>query len=674
MVWAARLDESVRRDLLSARADIPGAFAENVLNRLKAGEEVPAEELAAYLPRNWAEAELLERRGPEAVLGAIGAVVEKTLQGDRSARVSWKFSRSPEAETLSNKTGLNIQPGVVHSISSSSIQHALNHHGNPAAEAARGQIALENSDFLLIPEIVKPENSPEYIGKNALGLDVIRYKKSFDGVTVYVLEEVRVKTREFAFQTMWKKKAAPFSLTSETLRGRTPTSFTERPADSATSPAQVKPEKTWSGKERAGGAGTDKAGSGANEPWAESGKGRTLYHEENMARGLEAMNRVIAERADALNAMYRPDVGGISFYWGTPGTEAKGYHDGGGVAHIIAARNFEGQDGETVARELVNVLADGKAEEPYGPANGLRRNITHNGHTAVLSLYRSGDKQTWLLTGWKDEVPNAQEGIYNPQGYTPQPSGSREEAVGTSSEKDINPFCSNDKLLFADSVNNRSTFDPHDPRILYHEGEEARAARARAIMEMPAQEVKPGEPLNKEGAESLARSFGKMENKSDGRIAELPVNTIGKILRHKGFDVSTILADIPGLYENALYGWPEELSHAKGKPEHSSIEGFRHYVNKFSDSSGEYFIRFAVQEKKGRQGKTGDSQIHSTIISEISVYRKNKGDAREQVGIINPLSPDASPFVDKKLQNFFNSVKSDLAINSRHRGEYGRGR
>ena len=203
--------------------------------------------------------------------------------------------------------------------------------------------------------------------------------------------------------------------------------------------------------------GKDAKGDGSTTRLFQPADISSLTPEENISRGREAMDKVIAEQTDVLDAMYRPEVGGISFYWGKPGKESKKYGDGHGVSHLIARRGLEGEDGEAAARNMVDVLASGEIGEAYGPEKALRRNVTYAGHTAVLSLYKFGEKETWLLTGWKDypidgpgtknEAPNAQEGIYNPQGYTPHPSGSRDGVAGAS-ENNIAPSGVDGKPLF----------------------------------------------------------------------------------------------------------------------------------------------------------------------------------------------------------------------------------
>ena len=128
----------------------------------------------------------------------------------------------------------------------------------------------------------------------------------------------------------------------------------------------------------------------------------------NLQLGNEAMNKVISEHTDVVNAMFRDDLGSISFLWGEKGTGNKLKH-GWGIAHLIARRNQQGYNGEAIARKMVDVIARGTITRRYGQnvPNGERVDINHDGHTAILSLYRDGNKFTWLLTGFKDEIPGA---------------------------------------------------------------------------------------------------------------------------------------------------------------------------------------------------------------------------------------------------------------------------
>lgn len=109
--------------------------------------------------------------------------------------------------------------------------------------------------------------------------------------------------------------------------------------------------------------------------------------EENIRHGIEAMNVVRNSHTDVQHAMYRNDIGWISFPWGTPGqappadlkkwwdslsseTERRAapYKSGYGVSHIIAKRDWEGkhikallgQKGKDFVMSLVEVIARGK--------------------------------------------------------------------------------------------------------------------------------------------------------------------------------------------------------------------------------------------------------------------------------------------------------------------------
>ncbi|MDR2696775.1 MAG: hypothetical protein LBC79_10420 [Deltaproteobacteria bacterium] len=167
-----------------------------------------------------------------------------------------------------------------------------------------------------------------------------------------------------------------------------------------------------------------------------------LSPEENAARGLEAMNRAIAGKTDVLDAMRRDDVGGISFYWGQPG-RGKKLKDGEGVAHIVA------KHGEDVARKMPEVIAYGTIVQEQTAPRGTRVLIAHDGHTAVLSLYKFGNRETWLLTGWDEgaSVPGVASGASTSTGNDVLPPGGR--AVTPSEiNQNIRPLGTNGKPLF----------------------------------------------------------------------------------------------------------------------------------------------------------------------------------------------------------------------------------
>lgn len=146
--------------------------------------------------------------------------------------------------------------------------------------------------------------------------------------------------------------------------------------------------------------------------------------EANILRGEDNMRRSITEKVDVLDAMERDDLGSVSFIWGKPGNPSKNYEGGYGVSHIIEKRYAEGADGQAVAQAMVETIASGEKVREWGPEEGKRAEIRHGNHTAILSLHRDGTRQTWLLTGWKEEGPNASGEVYDSARAT-QPGPSR---------------------------------------------------------------------------------------------------------------------------------------------------------------------------------------------------------------------------------------------------------
>lgn len=123
---------------------------------------------------------------------------------------------------------------------------------------------------------------------------------------------------------------------------------------------------------------------------------------ENEQRGRAAAEQVLTTRQDAPNAMWRDDLGAISFNYGEPGTPQKQYRDGWGLSHIVARRDLESANGRAYAVEtLPRVLAHGRLQKLRGPSNARRADIVYQGHLAVLSLYRHGQRETWVLTGYE---------------------------------------------------------------------------------------------------------------------------------------------------------------------------------------------------------------------------------------------------------------------------------
>ena len=149
---------------------------------------------------------------------------------------------------------------------------------------------------------------------------------------------------------------------------------------------------------------------------------------DEYARGLQAAKDALLNKRDVADAVTHSELGPITIGYGAPGTLRRDYRDGHGLSHIIARRTIEGENpAETIVR-VVDVLANGKPGQRYGPKNNERTDITLGDYKAVVSLARFGKKETWLLTGFK-HLPGAQRVSVNPLSYAPEVSGIPQRVV-----------------------------------------------------------------------------------------------------------------------------------------------------------------------------------------------------------------------------------------------------
>ena len=106
-------------------------------------------------------------------------------------------------KVLKAKTDIDLT-GYTRVIDKSGINHTIKNHGNEKKEQSRGQIAITNEDFELIPEIIKSENVI-YSGKNDLGKDCLLYEAHI-GSLIFYIEEIRTGRKQLCLQTMYKRK------------------------------------------------------------------------------------------------------------------------------------------------------------------------------------------------------------------------------------------------------------------------------------------------------------------------------------------------------------------------------------------------------------------------------------------------------------------------------------
>jgi isoleucyl-tRNA synthetase len=130
----------------------------------------------------------------------------------------------------------------------------------------------------------------------------------------------------------------------------------------------------------------------------------------NIQSGIWNLQKVITQQTDVIAAMHRfdlEDVNEVTFVWGAPGSADNNFKGGHGISHIIAKRDAEAGNGLDVAIKLIEVIAKGELHKAVAAKQTVH--ITYEEYEAVLSKNRFGKKETWLLTGWKINKPDADE-------------------------------------------------------------------------------------------------------------------------------------------------------------------------------------------------------------------------------------------------------------------------
>lgn len=158
-------------------------------------------------------------------------------------------------------------------------------------------------------------------------------------------------------------------------------------------------------------------------------------------------------------------------------------------------------------------------------------------------------------------------------------------------------------------------------------------------------------------AEQIFRDLGEVTNKSDGRKADFAVQTVGKLLRHKGFEYGKVLESAGDLFKNAQKIYSNAEEQKEGHKAHPNVVAYHNYVNKIALNGKEYYIRFTTRELVAKKVKLPDN-IHSCAVSEIALYENKKASSTNVSGS-TPGENSNQPFIDSRLSDFFKSVKQD---------------
>jgi len=167
----------------------------------------------------------------------------------------------------------------------------------------------------------------------------------------------------------------------------------------------------------------------------------------------------------------------------------------------------------------------------------------------------------------------------------------------------------------------------------------------------------------KKAIEQAFRSFGPVET-ADGRSVAFPVGMVGKISRHKGFDVGRVAGAFDALLRDAIPMVSQAEQVREGHKDHSrNVVAYHHYVNRFEQGGREYYVRFTVQSLNARPGAYGQDIAHSSFVSGVDIYSANKkGAAPESTSLReNPVLADGTAPVDRILARWIEAGNGEVS-------------
>lgn len=175
-----------------------------------------------------------------------------------------------------------------------------------------------------------------------------------------------------------------------------------------------------------------------------------------------------------------------------------------------------------------------------------------------------------------------------------------------------------------------------------------RVASIRALSPVDATAVEA--VPDKKTAKKLFGDFGCVRNASDGYEVRFPKESVGKILRHRGFDQTSILAVLDKVFAGSLWAWDDPVRFEEGKKRHRNFSRYRNYVGKVLSGGRVLFVRFTITETMG-----DGNLVHSTFVSDVRLYEDKS--ARGLSTPDNNRAKVASALLtDDRLANWFASV------------------
>lgn len=110
------------------------------------------------------------------------------------------------ASAISKAVGISVT-GYAVVLENGTARHTLRRHGDARAEARRGQLAVTEDDFALLPQILCEFDRVEAADATKQGVPQARFHKRIGIVEYEVFAAVRQRAEQVAFKTMLKRRA-----------------------------------------------------------------------------------------------------------------------------------------------------------------------------------------------------------------------------------------------------------------------------------------------------------------------------------------------------------------------------------------------------------------------------------------------------------------------------------
>ncbi len=134
----------------------------------------------------------------------IRSLVAEAQTSNEKSHIVYAEISEQEIATILQYTGVNTT-GFRHILETDRVRHIFKNHGNPTSEASRGNIAITEKDFELLPMIVKDYDTITHERPSRSGNESVMYTKVIGG-TVYCVVEVRKKKKTLSLITMYTTK------------------------------------------------------------------------------------------------------------------------------------------------------------------------------------------------------------------------------------------------------------------------------------------------------------------------------------------------------------------------------------------------------------------------------------------------------------------------------------